>query len=87
MQKSILSKLYHGDITPVEQIVPNSIHYRDDIKSLDLLKKSFLQSLSCEQINLWNQVTAMEMQIHQQELEATFIEGFRISSQIQLESF
>jgi predicted S18 family serine protease len=79
MKKSILQKLYDGEIYPSENIVINTPEYRKAIKALTDEKECFLKTLSENSLEIYQNIERLQEELTKIYSYADFSHGFRLA--------
>ena len=82
MKKSMIDKLYNGEIYPAEQVTPQYPEYREASREYGICREKVASALGNEEEERMNQ---LEEKIHDYELKDTFVYGLRVGLLLILE--
>ncbi len=78
MSKTILQKLFDGEIYPSESIICTDPKYRQAAHRLCDTKESFISSLSEKDRKIFDDIESLTVEVHSLYNYECFSEGFRI---------
>lgn len=84
--KTLLERLYRGEVFPAEEIVPNSDEYRAAMKERNALEDKVLEGMSERQSRLLEDYEGAIENVHRLDLQSTYAEGVRFGVRFLLES-
>lgn len=88
--ESMLEKLFNGDVIPVEQVVPDTEEYRENLRYHtinDELMKKQLGEISDKLLQRYEDLKYYQYVMREIELEAMFTHGFRLGLRLAAEAF
>ena len=84
--KTILERLYRGEIFPAEDIVPQSAEYKAAGDMVSALRERLEELLTEKRLDLLDKYDAAVEDIHRLDLQYTYGEGVRFGVRLMLET-
>ena len=84
--KTLLERLYRGEVFPSEEIVPSSDEYRAAMKERNALQDRVVEGMSEKQARLLEDYEGVIENVHRLDLQTTYAEGVRFGVRLLLES-
>ncbi|WP_217959081.1 DUF6809 family protein [Acutalibacter muris] len=84
--KTLLERLYRGEVFPAEEIVPSSDEYRAAMKERNAFQDRVLEGMSEKQARLLEDYEGVIENVHRLDLQTTYAEGVRFGVRLLLES-
>ena len=83
--RSILKRLYAGEVYPDEQIIPKSYEYCTARKKLSDIMEAWKKKLSVDELPQFESILEMQNEVRDLEVLESFIYGFKLGGLIALE--
>lgn len=84
--KTLLERLYRGEVFPAEEIVPYSGEYKTAMKEREALEDRLLDGMSDKQAKLLDDYETAIEDVHRLDLQSTYTEGVRFGVRFMLET-
>lgn len=85
--KSVISKLYNGEIFPAETVVPTDSGYRSNVNKVGQEINGLQEVLTREQYEKLENVMDMNAEIVNMENKAIYAEGIRFGIELMIEVY
>lgn len=74
---NILGKLYDGEISPAETVIPDSEEYRQKKEEKRQVTEKLKRVIPAEHLSLLDKLCALQLSIAEEECKAAYAEGVR----------